>query len=1170
MMKKLLSTVLAMCMLAAILPTVSFAEERNVILLDGEWNFKFYSDEALVPNETEKVDFEDKIIVPGAMELQGYGTPSYYYEEMTGWGMAEDDGVRSVGLYMTQFDLKKDWNGELVFDAFRDELTVYVDYEKMGESKNGAAGDCFKTELKKGKHTLICVVKRNNSGINKNDDFALSGLTGSVYLTEGTEEQADARSVKIENGKLMLDGKECVLKGVYYTPTAPEGGNTMTNERIEEDVKLIKEYGFNAVWTSCAPDYFYERAEKEGLYVIDEVNVNLEYADREGDSVEKRIQQIVKRHKKYNCIIMWSVGRGDASRVERFIKELKSLDNRPVAQEAVFAEDFEVFGNTGGMEDWLKTLGEGNVGGFMDEFADKELYYTKRKYDFCVTDLITKEKLTLEGEISNYNGVDMLAKGEYERKTDERDAFTVLSYISNADSDRVIFESLDGKIKLETKNYMIRLTADGNTIDADGGEGKVAIVYADGEVGLFTSRSFKGNAECDAVLKDGYKVGAGNGKTLIEYVKIYDKALTIDELVEMTAEDSCVSSVRFDDVEIIKDKSYEFLAYGGDFGDNPNSYYKCLTGIFTSTREPHPEAKAFKALLKGEYEEKSSLTNSVTESKKAEPTALTDKAVFKAAGTEITVDFDGSIKSIKKNGEEMLSDAMVPILHRDNTLREYELGVENREAWKAGKTEIVDNTLFVELISTVTDGKIYLAYTMYESGAMTVSMQARFADGATSPTFVGFSGAGNFDTAEWIGSGESSYPDRPMAGKTESFQKSIGEMGDNYSVPQENGNRSASSVTLSDKNGQTLNFSAVNGQRPLQFRVLDYSSDVMYEAEHDEEIQHEDKAYFRIGGHIAGLGDNSEYKLTENEYGFDFVIDTADGKMPKQDVTAVYIDGEVYEAFASGVKDYVYRTNKKVNVTADGENVIQDDKKAVIGDYTVYFAPNEEYLSDMEVKENTAEIALDTDFNKNKINMRANSYWEPSVSYDKGVTVRNGSVVYDVSHMNNHVFTAVVGKNDFDWRSYGGFDRNMFEASCDVEIILDGRVAEKISDVSMRSASREISIDVSDAETMEIRVTGSGRAPRFEDAVFADASFVPKGPVIVNFEKKDGKARITVLNTDEDCVDVILTVTEGTEVSACGCKIKKGLYGTSEADAGSDATVKAYVTGVGEISLNMR
>ena len=1162
-MKKVISLMLAMCMMLAFMPSVGATHPLTDYVLDGEWDFKFYQNASDVPQDVTKLVFEDKIQVPGAMELQGYGYPSYFYEEMGGWGMPEDDGVRSAGVYKTEF--KSTGENYLVFENVEDKLTVYLNGEKLIESKNGEIGTAVKFEGK-GNNELVCVVERDNSGINKKDDFSLSGFMGSVYVTKSITVEQASKNVEIKDNKLVVDGEEIVLKGIKYTPSHPEYGNAITVEQVKKDLQLIKEYGFNAVWTSCAPESLYIEAENLGLYIIDEANVNLSQADRDAENAKKRVEEMVERHFGYKSIIMWSVGFGDGG--QNLINSVKELDNRPVAQEVTFAPDFEVFGNTGGMADWVNTLGDGNVGGFVDEFADKELYYTQNAYLFETKDSVTGEKITIDGEVESYKGVQMLGDAEFVRNLGKMDKYTIVTELGAVNGDRVIFEK--GDIKFEVRDYRAYFTVGDKRVRADVQEGKVAAIYQDGEIQLFVNNSFVGNEAVEAPIEGEYKIGGGD--TPIGYVEIYNDALSLDELLEGADEKKLVSRVDFDDINIKEDKSYKFLAYGGDFGDNPNSYYKCLTGIFSSTREPHPEAEMFRILFTDDEEDIirwASNPNITYFDDFVEPVVNGDTATFTYGNLVYTVDFDGKITSIKNDGKELLTDAMYPTVHRENTLSEYEMGVENYEEWRRGKAEVVDRTLYIELISTVTEGKLHLAYSLC-GGGFRVSMQSEFADDATKPTFLGFRGAGDFDKVLYGGSLISSYPDRRPLGMYTTVSNDINKMGDNYAVPQENGNFEADVVSLYN---ETNSLEFVNGvfDKYMQFQVLGYSPQSMENSDHDEDIAYEDKAYFRVGGYIAGITEDRSYDLTENVYGFDFLIQTdSENSRPYSYVTEILIDGEKYNAFTTGVKNYVYRTNKKVEITADKDaEVVQDSKKAVIGDYTIYFAPDTEYLSDIEPMENTAEIALDSDFNGASINMRGNDYWAPSVTYDKGVTIKNGSVTYDVSNMDNHVFNAVIGKNDFDWRRMGGgFDRNMFDASCDVTIKLDGVMVEEVKGVSMRSGSREVNIDVSNAQTMTIEVKGSGRAAQYEDAVFANAAFVPDGPIVVNYEKKDGKATITVLNTDEEQVDVVLTATENGIVTTEVTSIGKGLYRTVDVKAGEAAFIKAYVTGIGELEIS--
>lgn len=508
--------------------------------------------------------------------------------------------------------------------------------------------------------------------------------------------------------------------------------------------------------------------------------------------------------------------------------------------------------------------------------------------------------------------------------------------------------------------------------------------------------------------------------------------------------------------------------------------------------------------------------------------------------------------------------AMYPTVVRDNTISEIEMGVEQAEGWRAGGTRVEDGVLYVELVSTVTEGKLTLSYSMTDDAVLTVSVQSQFTDGATKPTFIGFEGAGSFDNAAWFGSEHSTYPDRIGYDSYKLVAKEIDDMSDNYAIPQENGNYLAQYFTLKNKSDNTaVTFSSKAG---LWCRALNYSSDAMEKADHDEDVVKEDKAYFRIGGYIAGVSDNRAYDLNENVYGCTFCIGV--GTQGYDNDIIVKINDEIFKPFVPTAKSYVYRTNENATVTAEGQEVSGDEKKATFGDYTIYFAPDDAYLSDITAIEKSAEVSLDKDFSGNAITMRGNDYWAPAVSYDKGVAIKNGSVTYDVSNMTSHTFSAVVGKNDMDWRRMGGgFDRNMFSASAKVTIALDGEVVYEKADVSMRSGSEEIGIDVSKAEKMTITVTGSGIAPQYEDAVLANAAFVPDGPVVVSFEKVDGKAAITVLNTDEESVEVVLTSAENGIVTIEATGIGKCLYKTVEVKAGDGAHVKAYVTGIGELVL---
>ena len=183
----------------------------------------------------------------------------------------------------------------------------------------------------------------------------------------------------------------------------------------------------------------------------------------------------------------------------------------------------------------------------------------------------------------------------------------------------------------------------------------------DGEIQLFVNNAFVGNEMADAQLEGEYTIGGG--ETALRYVEIYNDALTLDELLEGADEKKLVSRIDFENIDVKEDKSYKFLAYGGDFGDNPNSYYKCLTGLFSSTREPHPEAVAFGALLNKKSIEDEEISLDYVPSVLVEPAVGENEAVFESAGVKVTVGFDGKITSVVKEKELLtLTKALILVL----------------------------------------------------------------------------------------------------------------------------------------------------------------------------------------------------------------------------------------------------------------------------------------------------------------------------------------------------------------------------------------------------------------------------------------------------------------------------------------------------------------------------
>ena len=83
------------------------------------------------------------------------------------------------------------------------------------------------------------------------------------------------REVEIRDGLLRLNGKPLLIRGVNKHEHDPATGHAESLERVEQQLKLIKQHNFNAVRCSHYPHQpgFYDLCDRLGLLVVDEANI---------------------------------------------------------------------------------------------------------------------------------------------------------------------------------------------------------------------------------------------------------------------------------------------------------------------------------------------------------------------------------------------------------------------------------------------------------------------------------------------------------------------------------------------------------------------------------------------------------------------------------------------------------------------------------------------------------------------------------------------------------------------------------------------------------------------------------------------------------------------------------------------------------------------------------
>jgi beta-galactosidase len=127
------------------------------------------------------------------------------------------------------------------------------------------------------------------------------------------------RSVEINNGQLCVNGKAILVRGVNRHEHDPKTAHAIDRASMEADIKLLKQFNFNAVRTAHYPNHpaFYELCDQYGLYVVDEANLETHGVSPCSRLSEdpawltaymERMIRLVLRDRNHPSVIIWSLG----------------------------------------------------------------------------------------------------------------------------------------------------------------------------------------------------------------------------------------------------------------------------------------------------------------------------------------------------------------------------------------------------------------------------------------------------------------------------------------------------------------------------------------------------------------------------------------------------------------------------------------------------------------------------------------------------------------------------------------------------------------------------------------------------------------------------------------------------------------------------------------------
>ncbi|MCB9137836.1 MAG: DUF4981 domain-containing protein [Caldilineaceae bacterium] len=142
-------------------------------------------------------------------------------------------------------------------------------------------------------------------------------LTNGEEVTEVQSCRVGFRKVEIMDGALCLNGAPLEIKGVNRHEHHPDRGHVVSEADMVRDIKLLKQFNFNAVRTAHYPDTprWYELCDEYGILLCDEANLEthgiwdrLTKDPAWEEAFVDRAARLVERDKNHPSVIYWSLG----------------------------------------------------------------------------------------------------------------------------------------------------------------------------------------------------------------------------------------------------------------------------------------------------------------------------------------------------------------------------------------------------------------------------------------------------------------------------------------------------------------------------------------------------------------------------------------------------------------------------------------------------------------------------------------------------------------------------------------------------------------------------------------------------------------------------------------------------------------------------------------------
>ena len=587
--------------------------------LNGDWKFKYAPKPAKSIKGFHETDFDasgwKKIDVPSNWETRGFGRPIYtnakYPFKVKPPVIPDHDNP--VGHYIRSFDISKDWDGRQIVLHFAGVYSAYYVWVN-GKPAGYAEDSCLPSEfditslVKSGKNNVAVKVFRwaDGSYLEDQDHWRLSGIYREVFLEARPKFGFDDIAVRTKridgsnNWRLLIRprlknqyggdyGKRETRFTLYKDgqPVETAGGRMKikANQILRERRPQRESVPFGLLntvvsnpklWTAETPNLYTVTAEllnKEGK-VIEATSTRIGFRDiSTKDGVfrinGKKVKLIgVNRHD-HNHLNGKTVSREDMKRDVLLMKQLNfnAVRTSHYPNDAYFYDMCDQYG--------LYVMDEANVeshgiNGLISNSPEWAGAFVER-----ATRMVQRDK--------NHPSIVMWSLGNESGMGPNHAAMA--SWIKDADPTRPVhYEGASALMEdpryvpfHDKEKYTQAVRYNGNPTDAS---------YVD-----MLSRMYPSVDQLEAMTK------ADNGKrpiVMCEYAHAMGNSLgNLDEYWDLIrSNDRLMGGFIWDwiDQGLLKEAKggSEFFAYGGDYGDKPNSGNFCINGVIASDRSLKP------------------------------------------------------------------------------------------------------------------------------------------------------------------------------------------------------------------------------------------------------------------------------------------------------------------------------------------------------------------------------------------------------------------------------------------------------------------------------------------------------------------------------------------------------------------------------------------------------